>query len=128
MKDALDYLMPKGRFTARGSYYKKKPNNPAEGAQAFSYEYVDPRSAAYRILYGSLQSFDAGEIAIRTRDRLGFKPNEFIVTADGALFTILSVEKDFSSAPKQALRTIGVPVGVHYLIRATKTKNPWGLT
>lgn len=126
-QDALDILCPHARFTARGSYYKEEPEHEELGAQTFDYEYVDPLSKTFRRLYGNYQSFTAGELAIRTRDRLEWKINAFVVTSDGAMYVITDIQQDFSSAPKQAFRIAGMPVGVEWVLRLVPYQNPWGI-
>ena len=123
----LDIVAPRAQYTARGSYYKREPNDPTEGAQSFSYEYLDPLSKTFRRLYGNYQSFTAGELAIRTRDRLEWKVNAFVVTSDGAMYVITDIQQDFSSAPKQAFRIAGMPVGVEWVLRLVPYQNPWGI-
>lgn len=123
----LDIVAPRAQYTARGSYYKREPNDLTEGAQPFSYEYLDPLSKTFRRLYGNYQSFTAGELAIRTRDRLEWKVNAFVVTSDGAMYVITDIQQDFSSAPKQAFRIAGMPVGVEWVLRLVPYQNPWGI-
>ena len=123
----LDIVAPRAQYTARGSYYKHEPNDLTEGTQPFSYEYLDPLSKTFRRLYGNYQSFTAGELAIRTRDRLEWKVNAFVVTSDGAMYVITDIQQDFSSAPKQAFRIAGMPVGVEWVLRLVPYQNPWGI-
>ena len=123
----LDIVAPRAQYTARGSYYKREPNDLTEGAQPFDYEYIDPLSKTFRRLYGNYQSFTAGELAIRTRDRLEWKVNAFVVTSDGAMYVITDIQQDFSSAPKQAFRIAGMPVGVEWVLRLVPYQNPWGI-
>lgn len=123
----LDIVAPRAQYTARGSYYKREPNDLTEGAQPFAYEYLDPLSKTFRRLYGNYQSFTAGELAIRTRDRLEWKVNAFVVTSDGAMYVITDIQQDFSSAPKQAFRITGMPVGVEWVLRLVPYQNPWGI-
>ena len=123
----LDIVAPHARFTARGSYYKEEPEHEELGAQTFDYEYIDPLSKTFRRLYGNYQSFTAGELAIRTRDRLEWKVNAFVVTSDGAMYVITDIQQDFSSAPKQAFRIAGMPVGVEWVLRLVPYQNPWGI-
>lgn len=127
IRSSLDLNAPRAQYTARGSYYKNEPNDLTEGAQPFSYEYLDPLSKTFRRLYGNYQSFSAGELAIRTRDRLEWKVNAFVVTSDGAMYVITDIQQDFSSAPKQAFRIAGMPVGVEWVLRLVPYQNPWGI-
>lgn len=127
VRDSLDLFTPRGRYTATGSYYKETFDSPEEGAQKFNYEYVDPLSRSYRRLFGNIQSFEAGETAIRTNDQLDYKVGGVVVTQDGQIFKIKQVAKDFQDAPKQVLRLFGTPVSVTYLLRLVTIKNPWGI-
>lgn len=128
IRDALDILNPKGKFTASATYYEEDFTDRSDGGNKFNYEYVNPYSNTYRRLFGNIQSFDAGNTAIRTNDSLPYKINGIVVTQDGQAFRIISVEKDFQSAPKQVLRLFGTPVSVQYLLRLVKEENPWGIT
>lgn len=125
IRDALDILNPHSRFTATGTYYKEMPESADIGGISFHYEYVDPASRDYRRLFGNFQSFEAGELAIRTNARLPFKANQRVVLASGLMYIIVGVQEDFSRAPKQAMRIAGIPVGVEYIIRMVNTPNPW---
>ena len=127
IRSSLDLNAPRAQYTARGSYYKHEPNDLTEGAQPFNYEYIDPLSKTFRRLYGNYQSFSAGELAIRTRDRLEWRVNAFVVTSDGAMYVITDIQQDFSSAPKQAFRIAGMPVGVEWVLRLMPYQNPWGI-
>ena len=127
IRSSLDLNAPRAQYTARGSYYKHEPNDLTEGAQPFNYEYIDPLSKTFRRLYGNYQSFSAGELAIRTRDRLEWKVNAFVETSDGAMYVITDIQQDFSSAPKQAFRIAGMPVGVEWVLRLMPYQNPWGI-
>lgn len=127
INDSLDLMNPRGRYTATGSYYKERFDSPDEGSQQFNYEYVDPLSRSYRRLFGNIQSFDAGETAIRTNDQLDYVVGGTIVTQDGQIFLIQQIAKDFQDAPKQVLRLFGTPVSVTYLLRLITIKNPWGI-
>lgn len=128
VRDSLDLFTPRGRYTATGSYYKETFDSPEEGAQKFNYEYVDPLSRSYRRLFGNIQSFEAGETAIRTNDQLDYKVGGVVVTQDGTIFLIQQVAKDFQDAPKQVLRLFGTPVSVSYVLRLSIDEdNPWEL-
>lgn len=126
MRDALDIIMPRARFTAKATYYKELPESPDVGGMRFHYEYIDPATREYRRLFGNFQSFEAGEIAIRTNARLPFRTNGLVILATGETYTVTNVQKDFSRAPKQAMRIVGIPIGVEYVLRMTTTRNPWG--
>jgi len=126
--DWLDLANPKHRFTASAKYYAEPLNDPSDGAEEFSYEYVDPLSHTYRRLFGNIQSTQGnGEVAIRTDDQLEFKQGGFIMTNDGKTFQIIQKQQDFQTANKQALRIFGVPVSVQYVIRMVEVPNPWGI-
>lgn len=125
LNDALDILNPRGRYTAEGTYWTERPDSANEGGMKFNYEWVDPMSKAYRVLYGTVQSVEAGETAIRTNDNLGFSSGGFVMTADGQLFQVIQVSKDFSSVPKQALRLFGTPIMTEFVLRLVTVPNPW---
>lgn len=127
IRSSLDLNAPRAQYTARGSYYKHEPNDLTAGAQPFDYAYIDSLSKTFRRLYGNYQSFTAGELVIRTRDRLEWKVNAFVVTSDGAMYVITDIQQDFSSAPKQAFRIAGMPVGVEWVLRLVPYQNPWGI-
>lgn len=123
--DAMDIMNPRARFTASASYYAEFPEDRDTGARQFNYEYVDPLSKTYRRLYGNIQSFDAGEAAIRTDDQLDYKVNGIVITQDGQAFKIVQVAKDYQAVPKQTLRLFGTPVSVTYVLRMITIDNPW---
>lgn len=127
IRSSLDLNAPRAQYTARGSYYKHEPEYEEISAEHFAYAYIDPLSKTFRRLYGNYQSFTAGELAIRTRDRLEWKVNAFVVTSDGAMYVITDIQQDFSSAPKQAFRIAGIPVGVEWVLRLVPYQNPWGI-
>lgn len=124
--DALDILMPRSSFTAAGEFWTERPDSADMGGMPFNYEYVDPASRAYRKLFANLQSFEAGEVAIRTNDILPWSAKGYFMTADGELYRIVDVQKDYSSVPKQALRLFGTPLLTEYVIRGVNVPNPWG--
>lgn len=123
--DALYILLPRSRFTATGKFWTERPDSADEGGTAFNYEYVDTSTRAYRRLYANYQSFEAGEVAIRTNDLLPWNAKCYFMTAEGALYRILDVQKDYQAAPKQALRLLGTPLGTEFVIRAVNVENPW---
>lgn len=125
--DSLDLFTPRSRFTATGKYWSERPDSADEGGMGFNYEYVDAASRTYRRLFGNMQSFEAGEVAIRTNDLLPFGNKGYFMTADGDLYRIVEVQKDFQAAPKQALRMLGTPLGTQYVIRAVRESNAWGV-
>lgn len=125
--DSLDLFTPRSRFTATGKYWAERPDSADDGGTAFHYEYVDTASRTYRRLFANIQSFEAGEVAIRTNDMLPFSNKGYFMTADGDLYRIIQVQKDFQTAPKQAMRMLGTPLGTEYVIRATREPNPWSV-
>ena len=127
LNDSLDILNPRGRYTAEGTYWAERPDSTDAGGTRFNYEYVDPFSKTYRVLFGNIQSVEAGETTIRTNDIIGFQPGGFVMTADGRLFNVLQVAKDYSSANKQALRLLGTPLSTEFVLRlVTAPDNVWG--
>lgn len=124
--DSLDLFTPRSRFTATGKFWTERPDSADEGGTAFNYEYVDTSTRAYRRLYANYQSFEAGEVAIRTNDLLPWNAKCYFMTAEGALYRILDVQKDYQAAPKQAMRLLGTPLGTEFVIRAVNVENPWG--
>lgn len=124
--DALDILLPRARFTAEGKFWTERPDSADEGGMAFNYEYVEPSSRSYRRLFGTMQTFDADEIAIRSNDILPWDAEKYFMTADGALYRVLQALKDYTDAPKQAMRLLGTPIGTQYVIRGVRIDNPWG--
>lgn len=127
IRDSLDLMNPRGRFTATATYYRSRPDGPALGGQEFHYEYVSPYSKTYQRLFANVQ-VEAGETVIRTDDYLAYKIDGIVVTQDGKAFRVTKVERDVSSAPKQVMRLIGVPVSVHYVLRLIEIDEPWGIT
>ena len=126
IRDILDLITPKQRFTATANYYAEPINGPDVGAQSFNYEYVNPFSNTYRRLFGNIQGA-ASEVTIRTNDQLPFEINGMVSTQDGKMFKIIQVEKDFQSANKQVIRVLGTPVSVEYVLRLVGIDNPWGI-
>ena len=124
--DSLDLFTPRSRFTATGKFWTERPDSADEGGTAFNYEYVEPSSRSYRRLFGSMQTFDADEIAIRSNDILPWDAEKYFMTADGALYRVLQAQKDYTDAPKQAMRLLGTPIGTQYVIRGVRIDNPWG--
>ncbi len=125
--DSLDLFTPRSRFTATGKFWAERPDSADEGGTAFHYEYVDTASRTYRRLFANIQSFEAGEVAIRTNDLLPFTNKGYFMTADGDLYRIIQVQKDYQAASKQALRLFGTPIGTEFVIRAVNVLNPWGV-
>ncbi len=126
IRDILDILNPRTRFTATASYYPETMDGPDVGAQQFNYEYVNPFSNTYRRLFSNIQGV-AGEVAIRTDDQLKFKINGIVITQDGQAFKIIQIEKDYQAANKQAMRVLGTPISTEYVLRLVSINNPWGV-
>lgn len=125
IKDILDVLNPKQRFTLTGKYFSERPDGPDVGGEEFNYEYVDPYTKTWRTLFGNIQA-SAGETAIRTDDQLEFKESTGIICLqDGNWYKVVSKMTDYSSAPKQAFRVLPVPIGTEYVIRLVSIKIPW---
>lgn len=124
--DALDILNPRERFSAEGTYWEGNPENISEGAKKFSFEYVSPFSKAYRVAFGAMQNFNAGETSIRSNDDVGFTNGGYVMLQNGQKYVVLQVSTDFQSASKQALRFLGVPLGTEYLLRMVNVQNTWG--
>lgn len=126
IRDILDIMNPKPKFTATANYYPEPVNGPDVGAQQFNYEYVNPFSNTYRRLFANIQG-EAGEVAIRTDDQIKFKINGIVITQDGQAFKIIQIEKDYQAAQKQVMRILGTPVSTQYVMRLVSVKNPWGI-
>ena len=126
VRDILDIMNPRTRFTATARYYEEPFNGPDVGATRINYEYVNPYTNTYRRLFANIQA-GAGEVAIRTVDQCNFKIDGIIVTQDGRAFRIIQVEIDYQAANKQAMRVLGVPVSTEYVLRLTAADNPWGI-
>ncbi len=126
IRDILDILNPKTRFTATANYYPEPVNGLEVGAQQFNYEYVNPFSNTYRRLFANIQG-TAGEVALRTDDQIAYKINGIVVTQDGQAFKIIQVEKDYQAANKQAMRVLGTPISTEYVLRLVSVDNPWGI-
>lgn len=126
IRDILDIMNPKSKFTAAASYYPEPVNGPDVGAQQFNYEYVNPFSNTYRRLFANIQGV-AGEVAVRTDDQIKFKINGIVITQDGQAFKIIQIEKDYQAAQKQVMRILGTPVSTQYVMRLVSVDNPWGV-
>lgn len=135
MLDLMDIL--KGRFnqTNPGTYYEKLPVTIIANATAtdlyeqqsgiaIDYEELDPTSWTFKNLIGNISDKKAATAAIKTKDALDYKPSEYIVLADGRLCQIVSVSRDISSSPKEALRLFSVPLDTEYIIRLIEVPNP----
>lgn len=126
IRDTLDIMNPRSRFTATANYYSETFDGPDVGAKQFNYEYVNPFSNTYRRLFSNIQGV-AGEVAIRTDDQHDYKVDGIVITQDGQAFKILQIEKDFQATPKQVLRLLGTPVSTQYVLRLVSVPNPWGI-
>ena len=124
VRDILDIMNPRTRFTATANYYPEPLNGPEVGAQQFNYEYVNPFSNTYRRLFANIQG-EAGEVAIRTDDQINYKINGIVTTQDGKTFKIIQIEKDYQAANKQVMRILGTPVSTQYVMRLVSVDNPW---
>lgn len=125
IRDILDILNPKERFTLTGKYYAERPDSPDIGAQEFNYEYVDPYTKTWRTLFGNIQA-SAGETAIRTDDQISFKKGKgLVVLQDGSCYAIEVKAVDYQAAPKQAFRVLPVPVSTQYVLRLVAIDEPW---
>ena len=112
IKDILDVLNPKQRFTLTGKYFSERPDGPDVGGEEFNYEYVDPYT----------------KTAIRTDDQLSFKEGiGMVVLQDGTAYLIHQKMTDYSAAPKQSCRVLPVPIGTEYVLRLTAIEEPWGV-
>jgi len=126
--DWLDLANPKARFTATALYFPQEVDNPSDGGQRFTYEYVDPLSYTYRRLFGNIQSTEGdGELTIRTETCLPYKQGAFVKTQDGKFFQIIQMQIDYATANKQAMRILPIPVSVQYVIRMVEVPDPWGI-
>lgn len=126
IRDILDIMNPKPKFTATANYYAEFMDGPDVGAKQFNYEYENPYSNTYRRLFANIQG-SAGEVAIRTDDQLNYKIGGVVITQDGKAFKILQSEKDYQAGNKQVFRLLGSPVSVEYVIRLIEIENPWGV-
>ena len=126
IRDILDIMNPRTRFTATAKYYPEPINGPDIGAQQFNYEYVNPYSNTYKRLFANIQGV-AGEVAIRTDDQIKYKVNGIVITQDGQAFKIIQIEKDYQAANKQVMRILGTPVSTQYVMRLVSVENPWGV-
>lgn len=132
INDYLDIANPKGEFPSEAKYFNKRPISPEDGAETFTYEYVDPRSSSYARAFGNMQ-ITSESTAIRTNAQLSF-PNKndgelgFVMLSDGQLYAAVQVGKDYGKVNKQALRLFPTPVSTQYLLRLVAIDNPWGVT
>lgn len=127
IKDILDVMNPKQRFTLTGKYFDDRPISPDVGGEEFNYEYVNPYSRTWRTLFANIQA-GAGETAIRTNDQLKFREGKgMVILNDGTAYAIEQKMTDFQSAPKQAFRVLPTPVDTEYVLRLVAVEEPWGV-
>lgn len=126
IRDLLDVLNPRPRFTAAGVLFDGRPEVDG-GGEPFNYEYINPYSSTYRRLYANIQG-DSGEVAIRTNDLIRPEINKsHIKLADGKLYCVLQVDVDYQTSEKEAQRLFAVPLGTQIVMRLVPVDNPWGL-
>lgn len=110
-----------------GTYYKRRPVEPSDSGEKFTYEMLDPRSREYRTIIGTLL-VEGTSTAIKTRSAIDFKEKQYIVTQDGKLWQIVSVlENVQSEQSKQALRFFVETAQTEKTIRLIGKDNPWGI-
>ena len=127
IRDIMDVMNPRQRFTLTGKYFSERPDGPDVGGEEFNYEYVDPYTKTWRTLFGNIQA-GAGETAIRTDDQLGFKEGKgMVILNDGTAYLIQQKMTDYQAAPKQAFRVLPTPVGTEYVLRLVAVDEPWGV-
>lgn len=125
VRDIRYLLQKRAEQTLTGTYYERKPTNPTESGATFHYEYVDPTSWTFRRLFGNVTGNDFSQAAIKTVTALDFRVPSFVVTQDGKFYSVVQVERDQTSAGKQAQRLWVSPVGVTYVLRMVEVENPW---
>lgn len=126
MFDLLDVMRGRAQMTFTGSYYKRLPEEPENGAQLFDYEPVDPTEWRYRKLFGNLINSDGATCSIKTNDDLGGRTEEYMVLQDDKLYKILSVTKDYRSASAETFRYLKDVPQTEYVYRLIEVDNPWG--
>lgn len=112
--DLIDILTGKADSTCTGKYFEGKLG---ENGVTFEYEYLDPRSKSYRMLFGNLAGSQAWSATIKTNARIDFKVGAHVKLQDGKIYEINSVDTDMQSAEKQAYRYFAFPAGVYKVIR-----------
>lgn len=125
VRDIRYLLQKRSEQTLTGTYYARKPTNPEENGATFHYEYVDTTSWAFRRLFGNVTGSEFSQTAIKTVSALDFGIPSFVATQDGKLYSVVQVERDQTSAGKQAQRLWVSPVGVTYVLRMVEIENPW---
>lgn len=125
MKDTLDIMNPRSRYSAEGRLYDARPEVRGGGIP-FYYSYESQGTQAYARLFGNVQGLTS-EIAIRTNDALDYTVNQsYVELANGDLYKITGIMKDYTTNP-QILRLFGEPVSVSYVLRLLQEYNPWGV-
>lgn len=115
--DLIDILTGKADSTCTGKYFEGKLG---ENGVTFEYEYLDPRSKSYRMLFGNLAGSQAWSATIKTNARIDFKVGAHIKLQDGKMYEINGVDTDMQSAEKQAYRYFAFPAGVYKVIRLSE--------
>ena len=123
--DFLDILDVKTNEVFKGKYYKDRPETPADFATEFTYDVVDANDRTYSKVLNNLE-VDRGTHSIKTNEYLDFKINAYVITQDGLMWQITSVQT-IPSKNKQAYRYIKRAVGEEYVLRLIQVDNPWGL-
>ena len=115
--DLIDILTGKADSTCTGKYFEGKLG---ENGVTFEYEYLDPRSKSYRMLFGNLAGSQAWSATIKTNARIDFKVGAHVKLQDGKTYEINGVDTDMQSAEKQAYRYFAFPAGVYKVIRLSE--------
>ena len=126
IRDLLDLENPQyARYTQTGTWYPDIVAGPDNGGCVIRYEHVDMLSRGWRRLFGNVQDFNAGETSIRTPDLHEYKSGSVVKLQDGGTYTVLQAAKDYSTAPKQAYRIQGLPIGVTAVLRLVERQDGW---
>ncbi len=125
--DLLDLMTPHAREVCKGTYYPTKPKTATVTGEPFGYEYVDPTAWHYTQLFNNLKVSEATSAAIKSKTPLDWKVGAYVRTQDGRFYTVIAVQQDYNSAPRQAFRIFGNPAGVEFVIRLTEVSEPWGI-
>lgn len=126
IRDLLDLENPQyARYTQTGTWHPDIVAGPDNGGHVIRYEHVDMLSRGWRRLFGNVQDFNAGETSIRTPDLHAYKSGSIVKLQDGGTYTVLLAAKDYSTAPKQAYRIQGLPIGVTAVLRLVERQDGW---
>ncbi len=125
--DLLTLLTPHARDVCSGKFYEKMPMTPTDSGQVFTYEYIDPTSWHYNQLFQNVKVSESASAAIKTKTPLPWKVGSYLRTQDGVFYYILSVQRDYNAAPRQAFRMFAEPAGVEYVLRLAEREEPWGV-